>query len=91
MNNKPKMNILELKQKCKSLNFKGYSTKNKKELLEMIETYEKSQNNDVNHCINALVNNVVLLNPEALVIPVINDDTVINESDNNKTILIYPN
>ena len=84
------MNILELKQKCKNLNFKGYSTKNKKELLEMIETYEKSQNNDVNNCINAVINNVVLLNPnpEALVIPVINDDTVINESDNNKTILI---
>ena len=77
------MNILELKQKCKSLNFKGYSTKNKKELLEMIETYEKSQNNDVNHCINALVNNVVLLNPEALVIPVITNVNKMNMSDLN--------
>jgi len=83
MNNKPKMSILELKQKCKSLNFKGYSTKNKKELIEMIETYEKSQNNDVTNCINTLINNVVLLNPGVL--PVIN--TIINGTDIQKTIL----
>ena len=36
------MNIKELKNKCKELKIKGYSNKNKKELIELIEKYENT-------------------------------------------------
>ncbi len=36
------MNVKELKNKCKELKIKGYSNKNKKELIELIEKYENT-------------------------------------------------
>lgn len=42
------MNIKELKARCKELNIKGYSNKNKKELLDIIYNHEKIMTKEKN-------------------------------------------